>query len=229
MIASLRMFYSSVGRKLVMAMTGLFLCFFLLEHLYGNLLLYKMDGGKSFNEYGEFLVGNILIRTVEFALFGGIILHIIDGLYLTYANKKARPVRYAVNQQSKNSTWFSRNMGLTGSVIFIFLVVHLRTFFVPHRLLGAESSMAHDVATAFQSGIYASLYVAAMLLLGAHLNHGFQSAFQTMGWNNHKYANVIKTAGTVYALLIAIGFSSFPIFFHFDIMGVASNILHTTL
>ena len=225
MIASLRMFYTSVGRKLIMAMTGLFLCFFLLEHLYGNLQLYKMDGGKAFNEYGEFLVGNIIIRSVEFLLFGGILLHAIDGLYLTLSNRKARPVKYAVSQQSHNSTWFSRNMGLTGAVIFMFLVVHLRTFFVPHRLLGAESSMAVDVATAFQSVPYCLLYVLAMLILGAHLNHGFQSAFQTLGWSNHKYGKILKTIGSGFALLIAIGFSSFPILFHFDVFGVASNIL----
>jgi succinate dehydrogenase / fumarate reductase cytochrome b subunit len=227
MIASLRMFYTSVGRKLVMAMTGLFLCFFLLEHLYGNLQLYKMDGGKAFNEYGEFLVGNIIIRTVEYLLFGGILLHALDGLYLTLSNRKARPVRYAVSHQSKNSTWFSRNMGLTGSVILVFLVVHLRTFFVPHRLLGAASSMAMDVASAFQSTPYALLYIASMILLGAHLNHGFQSAFQTMGWSNHKYGKVLKTVGTLFALLIMVGFSSFPILFHFDLFGVASNILQS--
>ena len=226
MIASLRIFYSSVGRKLLMALTGLFLCLFLLEHLYGNLQLYKMDGGKAFNEYGEFLVGNIVIRTVEFALFGAIILHILDGLYLTLSNRKARPVRYAVSHSSGNSSWFSRNMGLTGSVVFIFLVVHLKTFFVEHRFLGAETSMAHDVASAFQSNIYSALYVVAMVLLGAHLNHGFQSAFQTLGWNNHKYAKGLKTAGTVFAMLIMIGFASFPIMFYFDIFGVASNILN---
>lgn len=227
MIASLRMFYSSVGRKLIMALTGLFLCVFLLEHLYGNLQLYKMDGGKAFNEYGEFLVGNIIIRTVEFALFGGIILHALDGLYLTWRNRQSRPQRYAVNHPSKNSTWFSRNMGLTGSVILVFLVVHLRTFFVPHRFEGAETSMAHDVATAFQSNIYAALYVIAMVILGAHLNHGFQSAFQTIGWNNHRYSSFLKSLGTLFALLVAVGFSSFPIIFYFDLFGVASNILHS--
>jgi len=107
----------------------------------------------------------------------------------------------------------------------MFLVVHLRTFFVPHRLLGAESSMAVDVATAFQSVPYCLLYVLAMLILGAHLNHGFQSAFQTLGWSNHKYGKILKTIGSGFALLIAIGFSSFPILFHFDVFGVASNIL----
>lgn len=228
MIASLRMFYTSVGRKLVMAMTGLFLCVFLLEHLYGNLQLYKMDGGTAFNEYGEFLVNNLLIRIVEYLLFGSIILHLIDGLYLTYRNRQARPVRYAVNNASKNSSWFSRNMGLTGSVILVFLVVHLRSFFVPHRLQGVESSMAYDVASAFQSPGYALLYVVSMVILAAHLNHGFQSAFHTLGWNNHKYSGMLRTGGSLFALLILLGFSSFPILFHFDLFGVASNILQAS-
>ncbi len=225
MIAALKMFYTTVGRKLVMALTGLFLCVFLLEHLYGNLQLYKLDGGHAFNSYGEFLVRNIVIRAVEYVLFAGFIIHAIDALYLTLHNRKARPVRYAVSHQSGNSSWFSRNMGLTGSVILVFLVIHLKTFFVSHRFLGADTSMAHDVAAAFQSNWYAALYLFSMVLLGAHLNHGFQSAFQTLGWNNHRYMKPLKIVGTLFALLIMIGFGSFPIMFYFDLCGVATNIL----
>jgi len=225
MIAALKMFYSTLGRKLVMALTGLFLAVFLLEHLYGNLQLYKMDGGLAFNEYGEFLVHNIVIRTVEFALFGGILLHVIDALFLTLHDRNARPVRYAVSHQAGNSTWFSRNMGLTGSIILVFLVIHLKTFFVTHRFQGVDTSMAQDVAVAFQSNWYAALYLFSMVLLGAHLNHGFQSAFQTLGWNNHRYMKPLKIVGTLFALLVTIGFGSFPIIFYFDLFGVASNIL----
>jgi len=225
MIASLRMFYSSVGRKLVMALTGLFLCTFLVEHLYGNLLLYKIDGGVAFNEYSAWMAGNLFIRTVEFGLFAGFLIHIIDGLYLTLQNRKARPVRYAVSQQTGNSTWFSRNMGLTGSFILFFLIVHLRSFFFPHRVFHAENSMAYDVAYAFQSNWYSALYVLAMVILGAHLNHGFQSAFQTVGANNQKYRSTLKIAGSIFALIIMIGFASFPVMFYFDIFGVASDIL----
>src|SRR5262245_59209571 len=113
MITALRLFYTTIGRKLVMALTGLFLCTFLIEHLYGNLLLYKMDQGTAFNEYTETMTGNLLIRIVEIGLFAGIIIHALDGLLLTLANRRARPVRYAVSRQSGNSTWYSRNMGLT--------------------------------------------------------------------------------------------------------------------
>jgi succinate dehydrogenase / fumarate reductase cytochrome b subunit len=225
MIASLRMFYSTVGRKLVMALTGLFLCAFLVEHLYGNLLLYKLDAGLAFNEYSAWMAGNLFIRTVEFGLFAGFFIHIIDGLYLTLQNRRARPVRYAVSQQTGNSTWFSRNMGLTGSVILVFLVIHLKSFFFPHRVMHAENSMAYDVAVAFKSEWYAALYILAMVILGAHLNHGFQSAFQTVGANNDKYRKGLKIAGSIFALIIMIGFASFPVMFYFDIFGISTNIL----
>src|SRR5271170_7755236 len=99
MITAFKMFYTSVGRKLLMAMTGLFLCIFLVEHLFGNFELYKMDGGKAFNEYTELLTGNLIIRIIEYALFAGIIIHAIDGLALTLQNKKARPVGYEVSKQ----------------------------------------------------------------------------------------------------------------------------------
>ena len=219
------MFYSSVGRKLLMALTGIFLCLFLLEHLYGNLLLYKFDAGKAFNEYTETLTGNIIIRTIEYVLFAAVIIHILDALMLTIRNRKARPVPYAMSRQSQNSTWFSRNMGITGSVILFFFVVHLRSFFFPHRFGAPEETMAYDVAEAFQVSWYTALYIFSMVLLGAHLNHGFQSAFQTLGLSNHKYHQPIKYAGTLFALIMMVGFASFPIMFYFDIGGIATNVM----
>jgi succinate dehydrogenase / fumarate reductase cytochrome b subunit len=208
-----------------MALTGLFLFTFLLEHLYGNLLLYKLDQGLAYNEYSETLASNIIIRTIEYVLFACIIIHSIDALYLTLANRKARPVGYAVSHQSQNSSWFSRNMGLTGSIIFFFLIVHLRTFFIPQRFGTPELTMAQDVATAFQSNWYSSFYVISMIILGSHLNHGFQSSMQTIGWNNLKYKSIIKNAGTVISLILMIGFASFPIIFYFDLFGIATDIL----
>ena len=226
MVESLKIFYTSVGRKLVMALTGLFLITFLFEHLYGNLLLYKLDGGKAFNEYTEFMTGNLLIRIIEYALFGSIIIHVLDALFLTQQNKKARPVGYAVSHTAGTSSWFSRNMGLSGTIVLFFLVVHLRTFFFPHRFGAPETSMSYDVAEAFQSNWYAALYLISMVLLGAHLNHGFQSAFQSLGVNNHKYRGTIKSMGTSIALLIMVGFASFPIVFYFDLFGISTNIMN---
>lgn len=225
MIASVKMFYSSIGRKMLMALTGLFLCVFLLEHLYGNLLLYKLDQGKAFDEYTQSLTGNIIIRTIEYILFAAIIIHILDGLMLTLSNRKARPLGYKVNRQSQNSTWFSRNMGLTGSIIFVFLVIHLREFFFAHRFGGEKELMSVSVAEAFSAAWYSALYIVSMVLLGVHLNHGFQSAFQTLGINNHKYMSVLKYAGAAFATIVMVGFASFPVIFYFDLFGVSSNIL----
>ena len=225
MIESLRVFYTTVGRKLVMSLTGLFLFLFLLEHLYGNLLLYKLDEGHAFNDYSEMLTGNIIIRTIEYVLFACFIIHSIDALYLTLSNRKARPVGYAVNHQAHNSSWFSRNMGLTGSFILFFLIIHLRTFFFPHRFGNPENSMAYDVAVAFSSNWYAAFYLISMVLLGAHLNHGLQSSLQTLGVSNKKYRNLIKSTGSVIALILMIGFASFPIIFYFNLFGVSQNIL----
>ena len=225
MIASLRIFYTTIGRKILMALTGLFLITFLVEHLYGNLLLYKMDGGVSFDDYSEFMAGNMIIRTVEYVLFAAILIHAVDGLLITIANRKARPQTYEVNRQTRNSTWFSRNMGLTGAVILFFLVVHLRHFFFVFRFGHLEETMAQYVVNSFQIPWYSSLYVFSMMLLGMHLNHGFQSAFQTLGLNNKKYNGPIKYAGTFVALLFMIGFASFPVILYFDLFGVASNIV----
>ena len=225
MIKSLKIFYTTIGRKILMALTGLFLILFLVEHLYGNLLLYKMDGGVSFDSYSEFMAGNMLIRTIEYILFAAIIVHALDGLMITMANRKARPVSYEMNRQQGNSSWFSRNMGLTGTVILVFLVIHLKTFFLQFRFGHIEETMAQNVAKVFQIPAYSSFYVFSMVLLGMHLNHGFQSAFQTLGLNNRKYRTILKYIVTFTELLFMIGFASFPLILYFDLFGVTSNIL----
>ena len=216
--ALLRLFTPSIGRKVVMALTGLFLVVFLCEHLYGNLEMYKNDGGVSFEWYTNLLTHNLIIRTIEYVFFGAIFLHAIYALLITLKNRKARPIRYEMSKQSGNSTWFSRNMGLTGSVILFFLVVHLRTFFFEHRFLTPTEDMYHSVITAFHQWWYAALYLVSVVFLGFHLNHGFQSAFQTLGLNNKFYAPVIKACGTAFAIIMTIGYASFPIVFYFEIL-----------
>jgi succinate dehydrogenase / fumarate reductase cytochrome b subunit len=210
---------SSLGKKYVMAATGLFLCIFLLEHLYGNLLLYKSDGGEAFNQYSHDLVHSILIRIVEVVLFASIILHVYQALKLTNENNSARKIKYAVSKVDETSNWFSRNMGLTGSLILFFIVVHLYTFFVPYRITHEVTNSALAVKTAFKSGVYSLFYVIAVGILGFHLNHGFQSAFQTLGFNNKNYMPLLKQIGTGFAVLITVGFASFPILFYFGLVG----------
>ncbi len=213
-----RTFNSSVGKKLIKALTGLFLCAFLLEHLYGNLLLYKDDGGEAFNEYSHTLVHSVLIRIVEIFLFGAIIFHIIQAIVLTRQNNSARPVKYDVQKSSETSNWFSRNMGITGSVILFFLVIHLKNFFVSYRITGEVTDVAAHVKESFDQGWYSAVYIIAIAFLAFHLNHGFQSAFQTLGLNDKRYSSLLKQIGTGFAILIFIGFSSFPVIFYFNLL-----------
>ncbi len=211
---------SSLGQKVVMACTGLFLSLFLVEHLYTNLLLYAGDGGVAFNEASHWMVHSLIIRIIEIVLFVAIILHVWQAVQLTRQNAKARPVAYSVSKVGETSSWFSRNMGFTGSMIFFFLVVHLYNFFVPYRItgeVGAEGheTVAEEVAEALSNPWYALLYVVSVLLLSFHLNHGFQSAFQTIGASNKKYAPLLKMFGSFFAfVIVGLGFASFPILFY---------------
>src|SRR5579872_7168701 len=164
---------SSIGKKVTMAATGLFLCVFLIEHIYGNVLLYFNDGGAAFNEYSHSAVRNILIRIVEIFLFAAIILHVMQAIMITRENNKARPVKYAVATSSEGSSWFSRNMGITGSVIFFFIVVHLYQFFLPYRItheMGGQN-LAQMVKDAFHNPYYAGIYLVGVTFLFFHLNH----------------------------------------------------------
>ena len=124
-------FSYSIGKKLIMGLTGLFLILFLLVHLVGNLLL--ISGPEAFNEYAEFMGSNLLIRIAEIGLFAIFLVHIVNGLLISIKNGKARPVKYAVNAGKANSSWFSRNMKWTGIFILVFLILHLLSFFLTSR------------------------------------------------------------------------------------------------
>lgn len=210
-----------------MALSGLFLCLFLVVHLIGNLQLFKDDGGQAFNEYTYFMTHNPLIKIVAYVNYAFILLHVFDGLLLTRSNAKARGSSYAKVDQSKSSTWSSRNMGILGTLILVFLIVHMRTFWfemkfgsMPTISYSGDSMEYKDmysvVAEAFSQTWYSLLYVISMFALGFHLVHGFQSGFQTLGLNHHRYTPVIKTLGIgVFAILIPALFAAMPLFFLF--------------
>lgn len=212
---------SSVGKKVVMAATGLFLCVFLIEHLYGNVLLYFNDGGAAFNEYSHDAVRNILIRIIEIFLFIAIVVHVIQAIIITRENNMARPVKYAVSTSTEGSSWFSRNMGITGSVVFFFISIHLYHFFLPYRItsLPGGITLAQSVKIAFQNPIYVAIYVAGVTFLFFHLVHAFRSAFHTLGLSNKKYIPVWGMVGKGFAWIMYIGFVSFPILFYLGIAG----------
>lgn len=210
---------SSLGKKAVMAATGLFLCLFLVEHLYTNVSLFYGDGGVEFNETSHSMVHMLIIRIIEIVLFAAIIIHVIQAVVLTKQNNDARPVKYAIDGAATTSSWISRNMGLTGSMIFFFIVVHLYNFFVPYRVTDTvghegQQTLAQNVAEALGNPAYAGLYLISVIILAWHISHGFASGFQTLGLSNKKYASVLKVASAGFAILMGIGFASFPIIFY---------------
>ncbi len=212
----------TIGRKLTMGLTGLFLVSFLVVHLIGNLQLFYSDGGKAFNVYSKFMSTNGLIRILEIGLVAGFVIHIYTSYVLTQRNKAARPVAYAKPSETKVS-WFSKNMGLSGSIVLIFLIIHLKNFWfsykfgeVPTTTYDGEEyrDMYYLVDSVFSNEWwYSILYVVAMLLLGFHLNHGFQSAFRTFGLDHKKYSPLITNIGALISIVIPALFAAMPIYF----------------
>ena len=211
---------SSLGKKVIMSLTGLFLIIFLIVHLTGNLQLLINDDGEKFNLYAKFMTSNPLIKTVSYGLYFFIVLHTIQGLMLWRQNSKARSSRYAV--ASKSTTDFaSRNMAYLGMVILIFLVIHLWQFWFQMKTGGLEmiAYEGHEpvkdlfvaVDYAFHQWWYVLFYVVCMVVLAFHLKHGFQSAFQSLGLNHKKYTPLIKTIGAIYSIVVPLGFALIPI------------------
>jgi succinate dehydrogenase / fumarate reductase cytochrome b subunit len=210
---SVKLYSSSIGQKLLVGLTGLFLCSFLLIHLSGNLLLFKNDRGKAFEAYSEFMSTNPGIRILEVGLFTGFLIHILFGIRVWVHNRKARPVQYLVNRGSENSTFSSRWMLFNGSIVFVFLAFHLYSFFVPTRFGDAPHAPIYDlVREAFSSPYYVVFYLASMIVLGCHLRQGFQGAFQTFGIRPG-WRKPIDILAIVFWLFIPVGFASMPIYF----------------
>ncbi len=215
-------FTSTIGKKIVMGITGLFLCSFLVIHCGLNSLIFFNDGGELFNLGAEFMAHNILIRSMEIVLFIGILLHIIQALLITLQNKKARPIGYAVTNGNANSKWYSRSMGLLGTLILIFLIVHLKHFWYVSRLTdditGGKITLYDAMRDVFESPVWVVLYVLSMISLAYHLMHGFQAGFQTLGVNHPKYTPFIKSLGKVFAIVIPFVFALMPLAFYFKII-----------
>jgi len=214
---------SSIGRKATMSLTGLFLVSFLLVHLSGNFLLFKGDKGAAFNLYSNFMSTSPIIRVLEIGLVSGFLIHMITALMLTNKNKAARPIGYAVSNNNKKVTWFSKNMGLSGSIVLVFLIIHLLNFYFPYhyitmRYVNIEGENYKDmfflVATVFkQQWWYSVLYILAMVLLGFHLQHGFNSAFQTLGLEHKKYTPMVNGLGNIISIILPLGFATMPLYF----------------
>lgn len=215
---------STLGRKLIMALTGLFLILFLTGHVSGNLLLFKGDGGEAFNIYAKFMTTNPAVKLLSYVTYISVIGHVIYSIILTQVNKSSRPVGYAKSNASKSSSAASRNMGILGTIILIFLVIHMQSFWyqmhwgeVPFVTYDGEQykDLFSIVTFAFQNELMVAGYVVAMAFLSFHLSHGFASAFQTLGLNHKKYTPAIEVLGRIYSILVPILFASMPIYIYF--------------
>ena len=211
----IKLFTSSVGKKVMMALTGFFLFSFLIVHLYINLFLFKQDGGSTFDTYAEFMATYPLLRPLEIILFAGFLLHAFVGVWLWFMNRSVRPQNYKVNRAGDNSTLTSRIMFWTGVVVTAFLVIHIKTFFVTSRFFPDGRTMYQLISEAFHKPAYVGFYVVSLFFLGFHLRHGFQSACQTLGVRSERYNFLIEAVGIFFWLIIPLGFAVMPLYFLF--------------
>lgn len=206
---------SSVGKKILTSLTGILMSLFLIEHLIGNLLLLKMDGGIAFDEYAHFMGGNPIIRTLEVGLLLLFLLHIVNGARIWLYNRRMRIKKYDTYKLSENTTLQSRLMNVSAAFVLVFLIVHLERFWVPARFVHPDSIAALVYAT-FREPFYVAFYLFSLILLSYHLRHGFQSAFQTLGWRTKKYFGIIDFIAVLFWLVIPLGFALIPLVIYFS-------------
>ena len=203
---------STIGRKYAMALSAMFLLIFLIMHLSVNLL--SICSPSAFNAASEFMGYNPFIQFLMQPILGfAVVFHFVMGFVLELKNRSARPVKYAVNQGSANSTWMSRNMIISGLVVLAFLGLHLYDFWwheINFKYIEANTPDNErfwaELHEKFADPLRVVFYVISFVLLGLHLAHGFQSSFQSVGARHPKYTPVIKTLGTWYSILIPAGF-----------------------
>ena len=226
-----QVFISSVGKKLDMGFTGIFLIFFLIVHVGLNACIWAGDDGIMFNKAAHFMGATVVPRVLEIGLFLGFFLHIIQGYMLTAQNKKKRPVGYAVDYGNRGSKWYSRSMALLGTLVLLFLIMHIYHFWTPSRLGGLAQihelatvtyngqeyhNLFAEMKTVFSSPVVVILYILACLSLAYHLAHGFQSAFRTLGVHNKRYNTMISSLGYGFSIIVPLAFAMMPVSFYFN-------------
>ncbi|MBL7730746.1 MAG: succinate dehydrogenase cytochrome b subunit, partial [Chitinophagaceae bacterium] len=198
-----QIFTSSVGKKWVMALTGIFLILFLVVHVGLNATIWADDNGKMFLAGAHFMGNNIVPRILEVGLILGFLLHIVQGIMLEMQNRSKRKNGYAVAMGNKGSQWYSRSMGLLGTLVLLFLIIHLVHFWIPNRshqgwVLGEEINLYEKMKLVFQEEWVVAVYILGCISLAWHLVHGFQSAFRTLGVSNKKYLALLQTTGIAF-------------------------------
>jgi succinate dehydrogenase / fumarate reductase cytochrome b subunit len=222
---------SSIGKKWIVALTGLVLVAYVLGHLAGNLQIFLPDNGSHINAYGAFLhsLGPLLwaIRAFLLACF---IIHIVTTIQLAIENRRARPERYE-GARYRKASWAGRSMVMSGLIVLcfvIFHILHFTTMTIDPRFATFERQLPngmerHDVyrmvVTGFQQPAASCFYILGMILLCMHLSHGFGSFVQTLGLNSSKLAPWLVNGGRVLAIIICLGYIAIPI-------AVMTGILH---
>ncbi|MCO5230512.1 MAG: succinate dehydrogenase cytochrome b subunit [Chitinophagales bacterium] len=218
-MASSNFLTSSVGKKVVMGATGFFLISFLIIHVSINSLIFldildSNENGAAFNTGAYFMSHNWVVRVLEVGLFLGLLAHAVQGVKLTIENRSKRPVKYAVYDGNANSKWYSRSMGLLGSLILMFLVVHLANFWYPTKVAlfeGHEHDTFQNIVSVFKNPILVVIYLVGVVSLCFHLMHGFQSAFRTFGLVHKKYTPMIISIGVGFSIVVCTLFALMPI------------------
>lgn len=217
------LFKTSIGRKNLMAITGLFISFFLVIHLIGNLLLiipesyfpiaFWGDVASShdmYNAYSHFLVHFWPITVVAWVLYASILIHVIDALLITMNNWKTKGDSYVVKNNA-TSSWISRNMGILGSLLGLFILVHMGHFWLPYKILGTEHDLQELVFRSFKQLWFVILYEVGIIVLALHLIHGMQSAFRSLGVYQNKTLGIVKIFGLSFAIIMAVLYAIIPI------------------
>jgi len=203
-----RFIWTSIGKKLLMAVTGISFCGFLLLHLAGNLTVYR--GKDALVTYSEKLHAlGPLLTLAEFGLLFLGLVHVLIGAILFYENLTTRPQKYAVKKSAGGRTIGSATMPYTGVLILTFVIIHLLNF---HFVDRTDRTIFQIVAATFSNPGYVIGYIAAMIVAAVHVSHGFWSAFQTFGASHPKYTPLLRGLGILFSLLVAIGFGALPIY-----------------
>lgn len=202
-----------IFRKSILALTGLFICVFLIAHLGANflLLLPQETARIMYNNYSATLRGNLLISIVAYINYACIIFHVLYAVIVTRKNKSLRSIGYAKNSALENSSWTSQNMMLLGSIIFAFIVIHMANFWYDVKFLHQDDDLYQMVYDLFKNPYYVLIYTLGMIPLGLHLSHGVQSAFMTLGLYHKKYIKIVSRISVIFATVMGLGFAIIPI------------------
>jgi succinate dehydrogenase / fumarate reductase, cytochrome b subunit len=203
---------ASIGKKLMMAITGLSFIGFLMAHLAGNLTIYA--GKDAFNAYAQKLhtLGPIL-KVAEIGLLVFALAHVLTGVWLFYQNYNARPQKYAIKKSGGGRTIGSRTMPYTGLFLLVFVILHLNNFTFTDK---SQTTIYEIVSNTFANPSYVLFYIVAMAVAAIHVSHGFWSAFQSLGLNHSKYMTIIMILSIVFAVVVGVGFGFLPIYISFQ-------------